>query len=176
MRRLKFSNLLLSAPALLLAAPVAAADLNVTVQIPQLNVAEYHRPYAAVWIEREDHSVATQLAVWYAQKESKEGAGTKWLPDLRQWWRRGGRDLALPVDGVSGATRPAGQQQLKFQSGKAPLNDLPAGKYELVVEAAREVGGREVVRVPFVWPVKSMQSLAAQGQTELGAVKLDLAP
>jgi hypothetical protein len=171
MRRLLFSM-----PALLLAAPAVAADLNVTVQIPQLDVAEYHRPYTAVWIEREDHSVAAQLAVWYAQKESKEGAGTKWLPELRQWWRRGGRDLQLPVDGVSGATRPAGQQKLNFHDGKAPLGDMPAGKYELVVEAAREVGGREVVRVPFVWPASAPQQIAAQGSSELGAVKLDLAP
>ncbi|TBR40031.1 MULTISPECIES: DUF2271 domain-containing protein [Dyella] len=169
-------RLTLSIPALLIAAPVLAADLNVTVQIPQLDVAEYHRPYTAVWIEREDHSVAAQLAVWYAQKETKEGAGTKWLPELRQWWRRGGRDLQMPVDGVSGATRPAGQQQLKFQEGKAPLNTLAPGKYELVVEAAREVGGREVVRVPFSWPVSAPQQLDAKGSSELGAVKVDLVP
>ncbi|PXV58322.1 Hypothetical protein SAMN04487785_105115 [Dyella jiangningensis] len=171
MRRLS-----LTLPAILLAAPAAAADLNVTVQIPQLNVAEYHRPYTAVWVEREDHSVAAQLAVWYAQKESKEGAGTKWLPELRQWWRRGGRDLQMPVDGVSGATRPAGDQKLSFHDGKAPLGQLAPGKYELVVEAAREVGGREVVRVPFTWPAATPQQLAAQGSSELGAVKVDLAP
>lgn len=171
MRRLLFSM-----PALLLAAPAVAADLNVTVQIPQLDVAEYHRPYTAVWVEREDHSVAAQLAVWYAQKESKEGAGTKWLPELRQWWRRGGRDLQMPVDGVSGATRPVGEQKLSFHDGKAPLGQLPPGKYELVVEAAREVGGREVVRVPFTWPATAPQALAAKGSSELGAVKLDLAP
>jgi hypothetical protein len=171
MRRLS-----LTLPAILLAAPAAAADLNVTVQIPQLNVAEYHRPYTAVWVEREDHSVAAQLAVWYAQKESKEGAGIKWLPELRQWWRRGGRELQMPVDGVSGATRPSGDQKLSFHEGKAPLGQLAPGKYELVVEAAREVGGREVVRVPFTWPVAAPQQLAAQGSSELGAVKLDLAP
>lgn len=171
MRRLS-----LTLPAILLAAPVAAADLNVTVQIPQLNVAEYHRPYTAVWVDREDHSVAAQLAVWYAQKESKEGAGTKWLPELRQWWRRGGRELQMPVDGVSGATRPAGDQKLSFHEGKAPLAELAPGKYELVVEAAREVGGREVVRVPFTWPATAPQQLAGQGSSELGAVKVDLAP
>ncbi|WP_109124814.1 DUF2271 domain-containing protein [Dyella sp. C11] len=166
----------LTLPALLLATPAVAADLNVTVQIPQLNVAEYHRPYTAVWVEREDHSVAAQLAVWYAQKESKEGAGTKWLPELRQWWRRGGRELQMPVDGVSGATRPAGDQKLNFHEGKAPLGDLAPGKYDLVVEAARETGGREVVRVPFTWPATAPQQLSGQGSTELGAVKVDLAP
>ena len=123
-----------------------------------------------------DRSVAAQLAAWYAQKDSKEGAGTKWLPDLRQWWRRGGRELSLPVDGVSGATRPAGQYQLKFVDGQAPLGTLAPGDYTLVVEAAREVGGREVVRVPFTWPVSATQHLSAQGRSELGAVSLDLNP
>lgn len=171
MRRLS-----LTLPLIALASPVAAADLNVTVQIPQLNVAEYHRPYTAVWVEREDHSVAAQLAVWYMQRESKEGAGTKWLPDLHQWWRRGGRDLQMPVDGVSGATRPVGDQKLSFHEGAAPLGTLAPGKYDLVVEATRESGGREVVRVPFTWPAAAPQQLAAQGSSELGAVKVDLAP
>ncbi|HXD36392.1 MAG TPA: DUF2271 domain-containing protein [Rhodanobacter sp.] len=162
--------------ALLLAAPLAAAELNLAVQIPEQNVAEYHRPYTAIWIERADHSVAAQLAAWYAQKDSKEGAGSKWLPDLRQWWRRGGRALSLPVDGVSGATRPAGQYQLKFVEGQAPLGTLAAGDYVLVVEAAREVGGREAVRVPFSWPGTATQHLTAQGSRELGAISLDISP
>jgi hypothetical protein len=169
-------RLLCSIFALLLAAPLAAAELNLTVQIPEQKVAEYHRPYAAIWIERADRSVAAQLAAWYAQKDSKEGAGSKWLPDLRQWWRRGGRELALPVDGVSGATRPAGQYRLTFVDGRAPLGTLAAGRYTLVVEAVREVGGREVVRVPFEWPVAATQHLTAQGGSELGTVSLDIQP
>lgn len=162
--------------ALWLAAPVTAATLDVTVRIPPQKVAEYHRPYAAIWIERENHSVAAQLAAWYSQKDSKEGAGTKWLPDLRQWWRRGGRGLSLPVDGVSGATRPAGEYKLSFVDGEAPLGKLGAGHYTLVVEAAREVGGREVVRVPFTWPAATSSHLTARGETELGAVHLDISP
>lgn len=168
--------LLFSCFALTLATPLVAAELNLTVQIPEQKVAEYHRPYAAIWIERADHSVAAQLAVWYAQKDSKEGAGSKWLPDLRQWWRRGGRELSLPVDGVSGATRPAGQYQWTFVDGQAPLGALAAGDYTLVIEAAREVGGREVVRVPFGWPVTATQHLTAQGSSEIGAIRLDINP
>lgn len=170
MRRLLCSTLAL------LAAPLAAAELSLTVQIPPQQVAEYHRPYAAIWIERADHSVAAQLAVWYAQKDSKEGAGSKWLPDLRQWWRRGGRELSLPVDGVSGATRPVGQHRLSFTAGQPPLGTLVAGQYTLVVEGAREVGGREVVRVPFTWPAASAQHLSVQGEREIGSVNLDLNP
>jgi hypothetical protein len=162
--------------AFVLAVPSAfAAEMNLTVQIPTLKVAEYHRPYVAVWIEREDHSVAANLAVWYDVKKA-DGEGTKWLKDVRQWWRRSGRGQAMPIDGVSGATRPAGQHQLSFTAGKPPLGDLVAGKYELVVEAAREVGGRELQRIPFTWPATSPTHLSAQGSDELGLISLDLNP
>ncbi len=165
-----------------LAASASAASLDLTVTIPRIDVAEYHRPYVAAWIEREDRSVAANLAVWYQQKPAKDAqsgkteSGSKWLADLRQWWRRSGRDQSLPIDGVSGATRPAGEHRLRFEQGKAPLGNLPAGRYKLVVEAAREVGGREVLAIPFEWPPRSPQHLDAQGKVELGALRLDLDP
>lgn len=167
----------------LLATPSAfAATADLTVEIPRLDVSEYHRPYVAVWIEREDRSVAANLAVWYQSKQGKDAktgkqeSGTKWLADLRQWWRRSGRDQTLPIDGVSGATRPAGQHQLRFASDKPPLAGLAAGHYKLVVEAAREVGGHEVVNIPFDWPPQAPQHLSAQGERELGALRFDLNP
>lgn len=152
----------------------AGADLNVKVQLPQLNVAEYHRPYVAIWLERPDQSFAANLAVWYDVKKANNG-GTKWLKDIRQWWRRSGRELQMPVDGVSGATRAPGEQALAFGSAKA-LNQLPAGEYQVVVEAAREGGGRELVRVPVQWPPKNAQSVKASGEHELGAVVVEANP
>jgi hypothetical protein len=159
----------------LLTLPAYAAELQVNLEIPKLNVAEYHRPYVAVWIEGADQKVAANLAVWYQQRDTAEGHGTKWLPDLRQWWRKSGRNLQLPVDGVTGPTRPAGQHVLKFGSGQPQLRSLAAGDYTLVVEAAREVGGRELVKIPFSWPAKA-QTAKAQGSTELGAVSLAVKP
>jgi hypothetical protein len=149
-----------------------AADLTLNVEIPQLPVAEYHRPYVAIWIEDANQTIAANLAVWYQVR----GDHTKWLPDLRQWWRRGGRDLKVPVDGLTGATRPVGQHSLKFDASQAPLAGLKPGQYALVVEAVREVGGREALRLPFEWPIKSAKREAAKGSKELGAVALTLNP
>jgi hypothetical protein len=150
----------------------SAADLSLSVEIPQLPVAEYHRPYVAIWIEGADQSIAANLAVWYQVR----GDHTKWLPDLRQWWRRGGRDLKVPVDGLTGATRPVGQHLLKFDAAQAPLAGLKPGQYTVVVEAVREVGGREAVRIPFEWPIKAAKQGSAKGTKELGAVALSLNP
>ena len=123
------------------AAPAIAADLNVSVEIPRLSGASYHRPYVAVWIERPDNTAVRTLAVWYQQTANSEGDGKDWLKDMRTWWRRGGRAMTLP-----------------------------AGDYVIVVEAARELGGRESVRVPFRWGAAN--TARAAGSNELGAVSV----
>jgi hypothetical protein len=156
-------------------APALAANINVTIEIPQLNVAEYHKPYVALWIENADQAFVRNLAVWYDIRK-KDNGGTKWLKDVRQWWRKSGRDLQMPVDGVSGATKTPGVHEASFNGAKYELNDLPAGKYTLVAEAAREAGGREVVRVPFQWPPTGTQTVQAKGDHELGAVSVELKP
>jgi hypothetical protein len=159
----------------LLGVPVHAAELALKVEIPRLPVAEYHRPYTAMWVERADHAFAANLAVWYDLKK-KDNEGTKWLKDMRQWWRKSGRELQMPVDGLSGATRAPGEHALVFDAGKSALGTLPAGDYALVVEAAREGGGREVLRLPFQWPPTAAQHASAQGGNELGSVTLNLQP
>ena len=163
----------------LLATPAFAASLGVSIEVPRLNVSEYHRPYVAAWIERADNTLAGTLAVWYdvrTKTNNPEGEGTKWLKDLRQWWRRGGRELAVPVDGITGATKPAGKHQVSFTEGAGGMPKLAPGAYKLVVEAARESGGREVVSVPFQWPPASAEQPFGAGKEELGEVKLELKP
>jgi len=159
----------------LAATPALAAEATISIDIPRLTVAEYHRPYVAVWLERVEDGQVTNLAVWYDTKQ-KDGEGTKWLKDLRQWWRRSGRDLAMPADGLTSPTRAPGTHEIKFQSTAKPLAELAPGKYQLVVEAAREVGGRELLRVPFEWPAKGAVSAEAKGQDELGTVSLKITP
>lgn len=158
------------AAALAAAAPAAAGDLTVTVEIPRISSASYHRPYVAIWIERPDQTAARTLSVWYDLALPNQ-EGKDWLKELRTWWRKGGRALTLPADGVSGATRAPGRQTVTIPASR--LRDLPAGQYTLVVEAARELGGREVVRVPFRWGAANTAS--ASGSTELGAVRVSVA-
>ncbi len=98
------------------------------------------------------------------------------MPDLRQWWRKSGRSLKVPVDGITAPTRPVGKHALKLDQKHPSLAKLPAGKYTLVVEAAREVGGRELLKIPFEWKGKSPSTGKAQGKEELGLVTLSAKP
>ena len=152
-----------------LAFPAAAQELAVTVEIPRMEVAEYHAPYLAMWLE-DEAGAATSLGVWY-DVDLKNEEGETWLKDLRQWWRKAGRSTDMPVDGVSGPTRPPGAHDVVFSvAGLAP------GNYEFVIEAAREVGGRELLRVPFRWPVTAAESPKVKGEHELGHVTIDIKP
>jgi len=144
------------------AAPAAAG--TVTVTIPRLNVAEYHRPYVAIWLDPVGGGAPRTLALWYDVKKAGNEPGTKWLSELRAWWRKGGRGLAMPADGISGATRAPGRYSIPLPATLKP------GNYVLNVEAARETGGRELVSIPLVVPVRAATQGA--GKTELGAIAL----
>lgn len=156
----------------LLISATQAQTFDVSVDIPTLQVAEYHRPYIATWIARPDNSVARNLSVWY-DTELADQEGTKWLKDIRQWWRRTGRTLDMPADGISGATRPQGQHTVSYANKVA---DLEPGEYVLLVEAVREVGGREMLEIPFNWPPSGDEALTVKGEHELGQVSLTLSP
>ena len=171
MRAATFSTIVLLGAA----TPAAADEIAVSFELPRHDIAEYHKPYVAIWVERADRSVAATLAVWYDTR-LKEREGEKWLKDLRQWWRRTGRTLQVPVDGVTGATRAPGRHTLRFDAAGSALSGLEPGQYNLVIEAAREVGGRELLRVPFQWPPAAPQNGTAQGEHELGAITVQLTP
>lgn len=164
---------------LTLAVPVVAAGaahtgtLEVSVEIPKLTVSEYHRPYIAIWIEDASGKVAANLNVWYATKLENE-EGEKWLKDIRQWWRRTGRGLDLPIDGVSSPTKPPGKNVVKFDTSSGPIASLAPGDYKIVVEASREVGGKELVELPFKWAPGTDATGSASGKEELGAISFKL--
>jgi len=156
------------------AVPASSAEALLKVQLPRLDIAEYHKPYVAAWIEKaSDQSFAGNIALWYDVNKRNNG-GAKWLKDMRSWWRKSGHD-GPAVDGITGATRTAGEHAINLLDARA-VAALPAGQYEVVVEAARENGGREVLRVPFEWPLKKAQSAKAHGQGELGTVAIDARP
>lgn len=159
----------------LLVSPAMAAEVRVTVELPRLRVMEYYRPYTAVWIEKPDRTAVRTVAVWYNTRLRNQ-KGTAWLNNVREWWRATGRHLELPADGISGATRAPGVHQIVFKPGSAKFARLPAGRYHLVVEAAREGGGRETLRVPFQWPARSAQTASARGSRELRSVAISIRP
>ncbi len=154
------------------AAGASAAELAVTVEVPRLTVAEYHKPYVAGWIETANGAHAGNLFVWYDVKMKDEG-GKKWLKDMRAWWRKSGRSLTTMPDGLASATKAPGRQTVNFTQANG-LKGIKPGQYNLVIEASREAGGLEIVRVPLNLTKASNGS--GKGASELGAISYTYKP
>lgn len=136
---------------ILVSGTASAASLDVEVTLPNIASAAYHPPYLAAWIERPgDPAVVATLAVWYDTR-LRDQLGKIFLKELRTWWRKAGSSMSLPADGVSGPTRGAGVHTLRLSDKQEALAALPPGNYQVVVEVAREQGGRSVLRAPFSW-------------------------
>jgi len=205
--RIRYSVTVGSALGALSTLPAAAADIGVKLELPEITTGRYEQPYVAVFLEKSDDTFVRSLSLWHSLKNRHGGqAGDRYLPDLREWWRASGTTSQLPIDGVSSATRGPGTHELLFTENKPPLNQLPAGNYQLVVEVAREIKGPhgdgprgprpmrdgeagaprgaggaskdalESLRIPFEWPVKKATTLDAKGKVELGAVAVTLTP
>lgn len=134
---------------------------TVTITLPRMDIAEYKKPYVAAWVEPAGGGTPHSLFVWYAVHKHGGEPGTKWLSELRSWWRKAGRIMKLPADGVSGATRGPGNYTVPLPA------DLKPGSYVVYVEAAREHGTRELVSVRITVPGGTGR---AAGKSELGAV------
>jgi len=137
---------------------------SIDYEIPALDVAEYRRPYVAIWIADEQGNGVRQLQLL---------GDNRWLRDLRLWWRKFGRADDALVDALAGATRKPGRYHLHWDGRDGQGNRVPHGNYELHIEAVREHGEREAIVVPFVLNSQVI-SVAAKGALEIGWVNVVL--
>ena len=147
-----------------------AFELTIHLELPQMGGFGARRPYVAVWIENQDHFPVRTIAVWHQKP--------RYLEDLRAWYRaeqmRAAAEKTEILRSVSGATRAPGKYSFvwdgKDNSGKL----VKAGKYTVLIEAAREHGGYNLVHreMDFNGEPAEVQ-IPAQG--ELGAISLHYA-
>lgn len=132
-------------------------------QTLEQQVAEYRRPYAALWITNSEKQLVRQLVV--------HGDNLRWLKEIPLWWRRYGRNNEQTVDGLARATTPPGSHMLVWDGRDDKGNKVPKGHYVLNIEAAREHGEHELVNVPFELSGQSFNT-RANGEKELGLIKV----
>ena len=100
----------------------------------------YRPPYVAVWLEDQAGSPVRTLSLWV----ENSGRGSRWIPDLRRWyreglavWQGGGPDL---IKTVSSATRMPGRYSLVWNGRDDRGRPVPQGTYIVNLETAREHG------------------------------------
>ena len=145
----------------------ATADIvSIDLTIPELNVDPYHKPYVAVWLESLNRKGLETIAVWYEKDD--------WLKDLRQWWRKIGRNKTSAYDAVTGATRKPGIYTIRWNSKNNPT--IAAGDYWLCFEASREAGGRDFFRQKIQLGQSEAQTFQIDGDIELGQISISIQP
>lgn len=161
--KLKLVSSLLLCSGLFWHGTASAGSAEIQLEIPAIETSQYHRPYVAVWVEDEQQSPVRLIALWTEKPD--------WLKDLRRFWRKIGRSDNQLVDAVSGATRKPGSYTVEWDGKDDKGANLPAGKYTLFVEAAREQGGRSLLKQDFTLPGNG-QVTQIGPDSELGTVKM----
>ena len=155
----------------------ARVEINLT--IPEIDVDPYFKPYVAVWVETNEREVVDAIALWYqlASDNTKQEDGKKWLKDLRQWWRKIGRNNTVNYDAVTGATKRPRRYQLNWSLSSERWQQFNSKPLVLHIEAAREEGGRSYKRIPLsvekiTSQISSTMTIPADG--ELGEINVIL--
>ena len=124
------------------------------------------RPFAAIWIEDADKKTVKTIALWYNKG--------RWLPDLRDWYRKNGSTLAADPSSlvsITSSTRSPGKYTMKWDGKDDKGTILKAGKYTVHIEVAREHGGYDLLEQE-VNCASADQQFVLKGNSEVGTVNL----
>lgn len=131
----------------------------------------YRKPYVAVWLEDKDHIPVRTLAVW-----TQSGKGTRWLPDLKKWYKsdelRKLADGTEVIDTVSSATKAPGKYKLTWNGLDDAGKPVKPGKYTFYIEAAREHGTYQIMRFEHDFDGKAFKE-ELKGNEEIKGATLD---
>lgn len=153
---------------LLLTAKSMADTIDINFSLPALKVDPYHKPYVAIWLESPSREGLQTIAIWYEKED--------WLKDLRQWWRKLGRNKVTTYDTATGATRKPGRYSIVWDSNSHHQGTMTEGEYWLCFEASREAGGRDFIRQKIQLGSGEAQSYNIEGNIELGEISISIQP
>ncbi len=121
-------------------------ELAVDFEIAPQEGVRYHRPYVAVWVEGPSGRHVRTLSLWV----NTTGRGPRYFRELRRWFSgereqmgAGGPDL---VATMSSATRLPGEYMVTWNGRDDGGNAVDQGDYRVVIEAAREHGGYQLMQ------------------------------
>jgi len=143
-------------------------ELTITMELSLIDGYRIRRPYVAVWIEDENHAPVRTIALWFAK--------FKFLRELFSWSRvenlRSPSEDTHVLNSVSSATRPPGKYTFRWDGKDDFGKAVKAGKYYVMIEAAREHGTDQVMRqeIDFDGSPKQFQ---LPGGVEIASASLD---
>lgn len=144
----------------------AKHELSITFELNAI-AGNNHRPFAAIWVENESKQAVRNLALWYNK--------TKWVPDLRNWYRINGDSFKADkanYASVTGATRSPGKYTIKWDGKDDKGNFVPQGNYTILIESSKEHGTDEIIRQPMELK-KATKKITVPGNVEISNVTFE---
>jgi thiamine biosynthesis lipoprotein len=141
-------------------------ELSITFELNAIT-GNSHRPFAAIWVENESKQSIRNLALWYNK--------TKWVPDLRNWYRINGDSFKTAKENyasVTGATRSPGKYTIKWDGKDDKGNYVPQGNYTIMIESSKEHGTDEIIRQPMELK-KAIKKVTNTGNVEISNVTFE---
>jgi FAD:protein FMN transferase len=143
---------------------------------PEDGGGRYRRPYVAVWVENAEGFPVRNLILWVSQT----GSGPfQWLPDLKRWYladqARKKLDKTELVLTLSRPTRPPGKYSVVWNGLDDHKKPLPRGKYTICIDAAREHGTSQSIRIPVTVDGQRFSS-EDKGNVEIKAASVTFRP
>ena len=143
-------------------------ELAISIELSLIEGFRVHRPYVAVWIENENRAPVRTISLWFAKY--------KYLNELRAWsrdenTRSVGEDTHI-MNSVSSATRPPGKYTFRWDGKDDFGNLVKAGKYIVMIEAAREHGSYQLMHQEMDFN-GSPQQFQLPGDVEIASGTLD---
>jgi thiamine biosynthesis lipoprotein len=143
-------------------------ELTIGIELSLIEGFRVRRPYVAVWIEDEKRSPVRTIVLWFAK--------FKFLHELYAW-SLAENTLSTSEDthvlnSVSSATRPPGRYTFRWDGKDDYGKPVKAGKYTVMIEAAREHGTDQLMRqeIDFNGSPKQFQ---LPGGVEITSASLD---
>lgn len=151
-------------------------ELLVKFELASPTGSQYRRPYVAVWLEDADEFPVRTAVLWMQTKQP----GPRWHRDLLRWYRNDAvRKLADKRDligTISGATRGSGQYKAVFDGKDDAGQLLPAGKYTLFIEVAREHGTYQLIRHPLTLGTEPIAETKLKSNVEIQSASVEYRP
>mgnify|MGYP003345772462 CR=1 FL=1 len=109
----------------------------------------YRRPYVAVWVEDKDGFPVKTLSLFLMA----ENPGPRWHRDLRRWYSSDQARMLVDetklIGTISKPTRNPGNYKVAWDGRDDHGKLLTEGNYTLFIEAAREHGTYQLMKLPF---------------------------
>jgi thiamine biosynthesis lipoprotein ApbE len=143
-------------------------ELTISIELSLIEGFRVHRPYVAVWIENEEHAPVRTIVLWFGKY--------KYLNELRAWSRvesmRSISEDTHVMNSVSSATRPPGKYTFRWDGKDDFGKPVKAGKYTVMIEAAREHGSYQLMHQDMDF-IGSPQQFQFPGGEEIASATLD---